>query len=126
MSAELFLECKACGHWASGPFTRDELHDWLRVHRSAMVGEQKCPPYGFVRESSCPTPCGEVAFPTKARLLIVWADSLLSLVHYRGVGALDDEWREDAKNLLPRLREFSKAPPVRARIEEEKPDDTVR
>jgi len=38
------------------------------------------------------------------RALLVQADSLLSLVAYRGAGAVDDEWKSDAKELISKLR----------------------
>lgn len=50
----VLLACKTCGHWKTGQLPKDEVMDWLRVHRSALLFAGR-----FVerRESSCPNPC---------------------------------------------------------------------
>lgn len=49
------LRCGFCGHWERGQFTKDQVAEWLRVHRNAMVG----PNEGHtITASTCPHPCG--------------------------------------------------------------------
>lgn len=51
----LSLRCGFCGHWERGQFTKDQVADWMRVHRNAMVG----PNDGHTSTAStCPHPCG--------------------------------------------------------------------
>lgn len=49
------LNCGFCGHWEKGQFTKEEVAQWLRVHRNAMLG----PNEGHTTTAStCPHPCG--------------------------------------------------------------------
>jgi hypothetical protein len=49
------LRCDECGHWEKGQRTKDQIAEWLRVHRKARTGN-----YFGDRElrSVCPNPCG--------------------------------------------------------------------
>ena len=49
------LSCKTCGHWRKGPFSKNDIAAWCRIHK--FPGMHDSTP-GVVTESVCPTPCG--------------------------------------------------------------------
>lgn len=49
------LRCGFCGHWDRGQFKKDQIAEWLRVHRNASISPN---PDRLVSASVCPHPCG--------------------------------------------------------------------
>jgi hypothetical protein len=49
------LSCTWCGHWEVGARTKEQIAEWLRVHRAAQLTSDHV---GIDRESTCPQPCG--------------------------------------------------------------------
>jgi hypothetical protein len=58
-TAQVALRCSWCGHWEKGSRTKDQIADWLWVHKAATLGVYN----GVAGElaSICPHPCGEEA-----------------------------------------------------------------
>jgi hypothetical protein len=49
------LSCELCGHWEAGARTKEQIADWLRVHKAARLAIDL---HGIDRKSTCPHPCG--------------------------------------------------------------------
>ena len=49
------LRCTTCGHWEKGDRTKEQIAEWLRVHRAATLSAYD----GDMELASiCPRPCG--------------------------------------------------------------------
>lgn len=54
----LSLNCNGCGHWEKGQFTKEQVAEWLRVHRFGGIGANEG---HTITASTCPHPCGTPA-----------------------------------------------------------------
>lgn len=65
------LYCGFCGHWEKGARSKEQIAEWLRLHRHAMLG-----PYSGSDDlaSTCPHPCGTPLAEKPEKPELEWTD----------------------------------------------------